>query len=142
MKNAARAVVYVTDVVQGADDGHATFTLHVENAPFVGYANGLMTNLSLNNRQKSASMTMGMGNILSPRILGDAEIGTEHRVNKPVTIEVGIYPGCIITITTAASVREYVAADSGIALGTTTVYEDSIPETFVSARLDLRVEPI
>ena len=134
--------IYVSNVQGVGGSGQRTFDLHVEGAPFVGYACGLMTNSSVNTRQKLASIDTA-GAIITLTINSDEILGAEDRESQAVNIPVGIYPGCSINISAnAVPMEEDVNVDAALVYSLDNIYENGINSSFVSVDLQVTGTPV
>lgn len=129
------AKVYVSNVIIEPGAGTARFQLHVEGESFTGYAHALITNSSVNTRVILANVGVP-GIQLTPRISGNAPLGTQDSQNKAITLAVGVYPNCTMNINpNTVPLQEYINVDLAFVLSFNTVYEDGIADTYLQIGL-------
>ena len=126
------STVYVSDVVKkNENDGIATFNLHVEGSPFVGYLCTRSTNYA--DEEDTKTITYRINNtIVTEEFLPNTAEGTTVFNNTPITLPVGVYTDGLINIdVNFVSLPTIGSAAGGIGLSPTIEFSDVITETFV-----------
>ena len=112
--------LYITDVQ--SDNGLTLFKLHVEKAPFIGYANTVAFRDSNSKRVVSSFLQFG-SDIIIP-------LTTEPNVNvfknSPVNIPIGVYNCKIELSVIPLNLSNPIEVQSAISFGKTTDYYNSI----------------
>lgn len=128
--------IYVSDVIRDTAGGTTSFTLHVENQPFVGYMCGVMTNSSVNTAQKFFSGSVA-GYVMPLKINPNAELGAEDRKSFSVNIPVGVYTGGTMEIgANTVPATQDVNVDADLIWSLDSIYENGISASFVRCTLD------
>lgn len=105
--------------------GSVTFDVVVTGAPFVGYANGLFTNGTVNSDQIVGSIYTPVAS-MALKITSDRPVGSEDRRSIPVNIPVGTYSGNMEIGANPVPIEEDVSVTLSLSFALTNVYEDGI----------------
>ena len=112
--------LYITDVQ--SDNGLTLFKLHVEKAPFIGYANTVAFRDSNSKRVVSSFLQFGSDILITSTTPPNVNVFK----NSPVNIPIGVY-NCRIDLSVIVLYLELpVEVQSGISFGKTTDYYNSI----------------
>lgn len=112
------ANIYITDKV--STNGRCTYKLHVENEPFIGFAN-MIGDKESNGRNARINDTFG-GVLLIPN---DYEYGQFATKSKAVNIPVGVYNCDVESIGLPRNQYEDLAINGAVSYGYTPDYYDS-----------------
>lgn len=115
----ALANIYITDIVINQSTGNTTYKLHVENIPFVGFANMAGTK---NYNARNAFIDADYGGRLFIPTESDSELFYE---SKAVNIPVGVYNVNILARGTSKNVYQDIYINGRISYGFTDVFDDS-----------------
>lgn len=131
--------IEIKNIVRDLSMNSLTFDVHVTNEPFVGYACGIITNNTVNNGQKLASISVNSSPSihLTPKILSGRPSGAEDRVNVPVNLPIGVYSGDIEIAVATIPERETISCDAVLGFSLTTVIEDAPSNATVTCSLDI-----
>lgn len=130
------ANIYITDIVLDEVAGVSTYKLHVENQPFVGYAN-LMAFKQENTR--NARVDDEFGGLLTIR--NDAPALTEVFKSTAVVIPIGVHECRMTASCIQINSTELAAVDGGISYGSTPDYYDSTIMAGVRLTIPAQTEP-
>lgn len=116
---------YITDKVNaGLTVGSATYKLHVENEPFVGYAN-MVGQKNLPTKGAKVYNDIGALYIHTLNIPNGSGTGTISSTSNSITLPIGIYDCTIYLQETGTDTMNYdTLIDGAVSFGLTPVYSD------------------
>ena len=131
--------IEIKNIVRDFSMNTSTFDVHVRNQSFVGYACGIITNNTVNNGQKLASIVVDSSPFihLTPKILAGRPSGAEDRVNVPVNLPIGVYSGRIEITEITISGSQNISCDALLGFSLTTVVEEAPYEATVTCSLNI-----
>lgn len=124
------STIFVNNVSRDLEAGTASFDIHVEGEPFVGYLCGIFTNNTINNREKQGTIAgYGISKILI--IPPSAPKGAVTTDGVAVTIPVGVHFGEMYIDVNPINQNEGVSVDLALCFSFTNNYENGLIGTFV-----------